>query len=97
MEITISLVLADRSNQDVFSYRYEVDKDAPSASARFGGNGSSSGRSTGQSNGSSLDTWCESSTYGPRMKLVRPSFIRARATFASKGMRRGAVLDGPQR
>ncbi|PLQ02555.1 hypothetical protein CYJ10_04535 [Cupriavidus pauculus] len=43
-------------------YRYEIDKEAPSASGRSGG-GSGGSTSTGQPDGSTLDTWREGPAY----------------------------------
>ncbi|WP_420093533.1 carbohydrate-binding protein [Cupriavidus metallidurans] len=44
-------------------YRYGVDKDAPSASGRSGGNDNSSGGSTGQNDGGSHGTWRQGPAY----------------------------------
>ena len=45
-------------------YRFEIDKEAPSASGRSGGGGSSGGNgASGQPDGNALDTWREGPSY----------------------------------
>ena len=44
-------------------YRYEIDKEAPSASGRSGGGNSAGASSTGLPDGSTLDAWREGPAY----------------------------------